>query len=141
MEAGGEAMRARFFVALLSFVSFAALPLAAQQTQTISIDCWSGGHCALPCGGSGQGNYACSNGHGAWTPTCSFNDPVPSGSTVTKIVATVWTHQCDTSSSWTATVNGQLISAITDSRQSCSCLSSPCLDETHTSSDYPNGFP
>jgi hypothetical protein len=95
----------------------------------------------MPCGGSGQGNYACSNGHGAWTPTCPFNDPLPAGSTVTKIVAHVWTHQCDASSSWSASVNGQVISTITDSTQSCSCLDSSCLDEAHTSSDFPNGFP
>ncbi len=132
-------MRSRFWAIL--FVLLVATPLAAQQTMTIAIDCWSGGHCAMPCGGSGQGNYACSNGHGAWTPTCAFNDPLPSGSVVTKVVATIWTHQCASSSSWQATLDGQVISTITDGRQSCSCLSSPCLDNTHTSLDYPDGFP
>jgi 3D (Asp-Asp-Asp) domain-containing protein len=119
----------------------AALPLCAQQTMTFPIDCWSGGHCAMPCGGSGQGNYACSNGHGAWTPTCPFNDPLPAGALVTKVDATIWTHQCDVSSSWEATLDGQSLGTITDGRVSCSCLSSPCLDNTHHSLDYPNGFP
>lgn len=132
-------MRARFLLALL--FACVALPAAGQQTMTFSIDCWSGGWCAMPCGGSGQGNYACSNGAGAWTPTCPFNDPLPQGAKVTDVVAHVWTHQCDTSSSWSATLNGTLISAVTDSTQSCSCLNSPCLDETHTSSNYPGGFP
>ncbi|HEX3129213.1 MAG TPA: 3D domain-containing protein [Thermoanaerobaculia bacterium] len=115
--------------------------LAAQQTKTLAIDCWSGGHCALPCGGSGQGNYDCSDGTGGWTPTCAFTDPLPQGSTLTKLSATVWTHQCSSSSTWQATINGLPLSTITDGRSSCTCLNSPCLDNTHNSLDYPDGLP
>jgi 3D (Asp-Asp-Asp) domain-containing protein len=133
-------MRGRLLSAMV-LLFLAAAPLSAQLTKTFPIDCWSGGWCAMPCGGSSQGNYACSNGTGAWTNTCPFNDPLPKGSKVTKVVATTWTHQCASSSSFTATLNGQAIGTITDSTQSCSCLNSPCLGETATSSDYPDGFP
>ncbi len=118
-----------------------APPAEAQETRTISIDCWSGGWCALPCGGGAPGNYDCSNGHGGWTPTCTFPDPLPEDSTVTRVQAAVFTHQCAASSTVTATLNGQLISTVTDGRQSCQCLNSPCLDEVHTSQMYPDGFP
>ncbi len=131
-------MKARLWTAFLFLLS---LPLFAQQTTTLAIDCWSGGHCAMPCGGSGQGNYDCSDGTGGWSPTCPFNDPLPAGSVLTKVEATVWTHQCSSSSTWAATLNGQTLSTITDGRASCSCLNSPCLDNTHQSLDYPNGFP
>ena len=110
---------------LLLLGAAGALSLAAQappeQTITFAIDCWGGGHCALPCGGSGQGNFDCSDGTGGWTPACPFNDPVPQGAIVTNINATVWTHQCASSSSWQATLNGEVISTITDGRASCSC--------------------
>jgi 3D (Asp-Asp-Asp) domain-containing protein len=131
-------------LALLLFFlcgAFGALAQNPPQTMTFTIDCWSGGHCALPCGGSGQSNYDCSNGHGGWTPTCAFNDPLPQGSVVTKVVATVWTHQCDGSSTWQATLNGQAISTLSDSRQSCQCLSSPCLENIHQGTDFPAGVP
>jgi len=38
-------------------------------------------------------------------------------------------------------MNGQVIGTVTESRSSCSCLSSSCLDTTVISADYPNGFP
>ena len=130
---------------LLFLAAAGALSLAAQappeQTITFAIDCWGGGHCAMPCGGSGQGNYDCSDGTGGWTPTCPFNDPVPQGAIVTNVDATVWTHQCASASTWAATLNGQTISTITDGRASCSCLSSPCLDNTHHGTAHPEGFP
>lgn len=129
----------------LAVLVFAAWGTFAQtpppQTMTFSIDCWSGGHCAMPCGGSGQGNYDCSDGTGGWTPSCAFNDPLPAGSVVTKVQATVWTHQCASVSSWEATLNGQLISTMTDGRASCSCLSSPCLDNVHQGAEAPDGVP
>ena len=53
-------------IVLIAPVALAQTP----QTRTFAIDCWSGGHCALPCGGSGTGNYDCSDGTGGWTNGC-----------------------------------------------------------------------
>ena len=111
------------------------------QTTTFSIDCWSGGHCAMPCGGSGNGNYSCSDGTGTWSPTCAYDDPLPQGSTVMAISAVLFTHQCSTSTSLMATLNGQLIGNVTESRSSCSCLMSSCLDTHIQSASFPQGFP
>jgi hypothetical protein len=122
-------------------LGFAVAAAAQEQVQTFAIDCWSGGHCAMPCGGGATGNYDCSDGTGGWSPTCPYTDPLPSGATVTMIEAVLFTHQCASSTSLTATVNGQTIGSTTEARSSCSCLSSPCLDTRVQSASYPAGFP
>lgn len=132
---------ALLLLALILLMAPAALAQTPPQTRTFSIDCWSDGHCAMPCGGSATGNYDCSDGTGGWTNACAFTDPLPSGARVTKIQATLFTHQCAGSTSLSPTMNGQAIGSVTESRSSCSCLSSPCLDTTVTSGDFPNGFP
>ena len=114
---------------------------AAQQTQTFAIDCWSGGHCALPCGGSANGNYDCSDGTGGWTNGCAYTDPLPAGATVTKIQVTFFTHQCAGSTTLAPTMNGTTIGTVTENGSSCTCLSSPCLNTAVTSADFPSGFP
>lgn len=113
---------------------------AGDQTISITIDCWSGGHCALPCGGVAVGNYDCSDGTGTWTPRCAFNDPVPPGNVVKRVTATVYSHQCSTSSRVETTLNGIPINTVTETRQSCRCTSTPCLDTLMTSDYYPYGF-
>src|SRR5262249_19421537 len=87
------------------------------------------------------GNYDCSDGTGGWSNTCAYTDPLPAGAKVTKIQAVLFTHQCDVSTTLSPSVNGQTIGTVTETRSSCSCLSSPCLDTTVTSADFPGGFP
>lgn len=128
-------------IAVSSILGFAVSTEAQDETMTFAIDCWSGGHCAMPCGGSAQGNYDCSEGTGGWSPTCVFSDPLPEGSTVKVVQAVLSTHQCDSSTNITTTLNGQVIGSVTESRFSCSCLDSPCLDTRTDSPTFPDGFP
>lgn len=111
------------------------------QTTTVYIDCWSGGWCAMPCGGGVTGNYDCSSGHGGWTPSCGFFDPLPTGSILKSVQAVVYNHQCNASSNITTALTGVLIATVTENRYSCQCLNSPCLDTTFSSATYDAGFP
>lgn len=131
----------RKLLLLLVFLFAVSAAMGQPQTRSFSIDCWSGGHCALPCGGSGTGNYDCSDGTGGWTNGCAYTDPLPAGATVTRVSAVLYTHQCAGSTTLSPTMNGQAIGTVTETRSSCTCLSSPCLNTTVTSVDYPNGFP
>lgn len=131
-------IRIAFLSLLFSSVAFGQQP---PETRTFPIDCWSGGHCAMPCGGGATGNYDCSDGTGGWTSACAFTDPLPQGAQVTKVEAVIYTHQCAGSSSLTATLNGQTIGSVTEGRASCQCLSSPCLDTRVASVSMPDGFP
>lgn len=127
---------------LLSLLLLVSLSLSAQQdqTRTFTIDCWNGGHCAMPCGGGAQGNYACSDGTGAWVTGCQFTDPLPQGALVKKISANIYSHPCN-SATVSASMNGQAIGTVNETRTSCSCLDSACVNTIIDSADYPNGFP
>jgi hypothetical protein len=131
----------RRLIPLLSFLLVLAGAAHAQQTQTVTIDldCWSGGYCAMPCGGSSTGNYACSNGTGQWVNTCAFNDPLPAGAQVQSVKAIIYSHQCASSTNVTATINNTVIQIVTESRASCSCLNSACLDTT-AQTTFSNGL-
>lgn len=134
-------MRVRLCLGFL-FLSIAALPLAAQQTKTFTLDCWGAveGPDSTPC--SVEDSWACGDTLGNPLQSCEFDDPLPKGSRITNIVAKLWVHQCvQEGSTWSASFNGQVISTITESRYTCTCPHEPCLEETHTSIDYPNGFP
>ena len=94
----------------------------------------------MPCGGGAQGNYACSDGTGQWFSGCAYSDPLPEASTVKRVVATVYSHPCS-SATVSATMNGQAIGTVNETRTSCSCLSSACIQTVIDSGDYPEGFP
>lgn len=132
----------RRVLSILLFATLSAGGAYAQtaQTVTIDLDCWSGGYCAMPCGGSGTGNYACSNGTGQWTDTCAFNDPLPAGAQVRSVKAVIYSHQCASSTNVTATINNTVIQTVTESRASCQCLNSACLDTT-AQTTFSNGLP
>ncbi|HEX6084958.1 MAG TPA: 3D domain-containing protein [Thermoanaerobaculia bacterium] len=124
---------------LLSLLLLAAVSISA-ETVTVSIDCWQGGHCAMPCGGSGQGNYACSDGSGQWFSGCRYDENLPTAAIVKKITAKIFSHPCN-SAVVTATMNGQTIGTVNETRTSCGCLSTSCIETVIASQEYPDGFP
>lgn len=138
----GVVLKARIWIVAFYL---SALPLLAQETRTITIDCWEGTGCSF-----NDTDMACRPPE---LDTCSFHDPLPLGSVVTEIRGTV--YGCDSfhvDVSWENALNGTLIGSsvdpgpdgITEGAATAGVeevLGCDCSTVPFQSSNYPNGFP
>jgi len=113
------------------------------QSGTSSRTVWNpnGGHCNV-CKNDGDSNnrYACTNGYGGWSNSHSFNDFVPSGSTVNKItIRFKGATPCGGTWNIAPSVNGQVINSESWYGSRCSCNS--CAVKDVVSANHTNGFP
>jgi hypothetical protein len=138
------------YIVLFGLVSFLPKELRAAE-EILSIDCWSGGWCTALCGDYLEHNYDCSNGHGGWTPTCYFNDPLPVGAELTKVHATLYIKECGTTHGtpgigiplpggtiFSTYLNEDFIETVVDASDTCGC-DEPCSTPiTEREGAYPN---
>ena len=115
---------------------FILLVLAAScvsaDSVRVKLDCWNGWDSMC-----GEG-YMCSSGS-AWTPACSFTDPVPSEYKVTKIKTTAHGSGCNRNGGVIFNVNLNANSA--GDGVLVGCAAGTCSSATAVSPDYELGFP
>lgn len=137
----------------------AAAPPGGAQEITFTVDCWdnafnqgNGNNCDFCSGVIGFGEpftYNCNEGtQNAWTPSCSFNSPVPATATVTDFQAVVIMKDCSGQRAYPSSTynvllnNASFASPRSSSLNNCGCNSTPgCLQEPFNSATFPDGVP
>ena len=109
------------------------------ETGSATQKIWNpnGGHCNV-CG-SGQ-RYACSNGYGGWSNSHTFNDFVPSGSTLISVIVKFYASgPCGGTWNVTPSLNSQQIGTLSWYNSRCWC--NACDQNTLYGGTYNDGFP